>query len=161
MITVCIIQKHCELTSDIDKVGRYQRKTSEANMASSMQSLLAIVLLTLYVLTFAFPIFVSSQDIGNGFCDAANLDCTDHGQTVELKITVNKGSHFTGVPVDGSDDDNMKDCTDVYNSGQRQSGVYSIRPTQLSKPIQVRQCLNTECIEKEKIETVKYVHKVK
>ena len=103
-------------------------------MTGSMQSVLAIVLFTLFVFT---NIFVSSQDIGNGVCDAANLDCTDHGQTVEFKITVNKGSHFTGVPVDGSDDDNMKDCTDVYNSGQRQSGVYSIRPTQLSKPIQV------------------------
>ena len=81
--------------------------------------------------------FVSSQDAGSGFCDAANLDCTDHGETVELKIILKKESNCTDVPVGGSNDDNMKDCTDVYNSGQTKSGVYSIRPSHLSKPIQV------------------------
>ena len=94
-------------------------------------------LFTLTILTLLFPIFVFSQDIGSGFCNAANLDCTDHGETLELKITMNKRDHFTGIPVGRSNDDNIKDCTDIYNNGQRQSGVYSIRPSQLSKPIQV------------------------
>ena len=96
-----------------------------------------IFTVSLLILTFIFPILVSSQDTGNEFCDAVNLDCIDQGETVKLKITLKKQSNSNGVAVGGSNDDNITDCTDVYNSGQTKSGVYSIRPRQLSKPIQV------------------------
>ena len=78
---------------------------------------------------------VSSQDTGSEICDAKNLDCYDNGETVEIKITLKEHSNSTGVAVGGTNSDNGTDCTNVYKSGQTQSGVYSIRPTQSSKPI--------------------------
>ena len=100
----------------------------------------AIICLTIAL----FCMFAIALSDDNAFCPAANLECTEDGENVEWRISLKKGTvvNATSISPEESTTTNM-DCADLYLKGQRKSGMYTIKLTQLSKPIQVGIHVNT------------------